>query len=528
MISISRILAFASSMLLGLQAPGEAPAPAPAPASEPAPPAASGADATPPAPATQPAAQLDGVVDVVLPCGLRVITARDASLPVAAVVLAVEVGTRDDPDKLPGLVHALAYHLQQGNRELAPGEAIATAHDVGGIAAMAVGPAQVRFESLVPISALDAQLRVESLRLQAPNTGRELWLKALSYARNDDAVKLLVPREAIAAAWQDPNLAHDGRQVSRVLGDMLDQAVGAQLSRLYDYRLATLVVVGPEDPQALLARVEPLFAGLSARPRKLMSSAAAPPIPVAAPAAAPAVVHVAKQKGDSMVWAVSGDPRARAWAQVLCGTLNRQARRDDEPAKARIRCTYEDDPRRPILLLRAIGFDPAAGPEPLIAKRLDRIAAVATNPTLEPELAQLIEEQRLRIETDLRFDLRTPLELATYLASAAERQGPSTTLRERDEVLGLPLVPASTQAPTPEPAPPPEPTPSKPGGKNSELAQPDPPAPSGDAAARLIAAIPELLDTRRGVLLLDSEQAAPPPVHPPAPSVGEPAKGGAP
>ena len=39
-----------------------------------------------------------------------------------AVVLAVEVGTRDDPDKLPGLVHALAYHLQQGNRELAPGD----------------------------------------------------------------------------------------------------------------------------------------------------------------------------------------------------------------------------------------------------------------------------------------------------------------------------------------------------------------------------------------------------------------------
>src|SRR5690349_24486784 len=64
------------------------------------------------------------VIDVVLPCGLRVIAARDASLPVAAVVLAVEVGTRDDPEKLPGLVHALAYQLQQGNRELGPGEAI--------------------------------------------------------------------------------------------------------------------------------------------------------------------------------------------------------------------------------------------------------------------------------------------------------------------------------------------------------------------------------------------------------------------
>ncbi|WP_146659498.1 insulinase family protein, partial [Enhygromyxa salina] len=207
-------------------------------------------DSADPADTPDPAPQQ--IIDVVLPCGLRVITAKDASLPVAAVVLALELGTRDDPENLPGLIHALAYHLQQGNRELAPGEAIATAHDVGGLAAMAVGVAQVRYESLVPISQLDQQLRVEALRLRAPNTGRELWLKSLSYARSDDRVKPLVPPEAGAVAWQDPGMAHDGRQVVQALGDMLDQGVGAQLSRFYDYRLATLVVVGPDEPQALL------------------------------------------------------------------------------------------------------------------------------------------------------------------------------------------------------------------------------------------------------------------------------------
>lgn len=468
------------------------------------------------------------VVDVVLPCGLRVITAKDASLPVAAVVLALELGTRDDPDNLPGLIHALAYHLQQGNRELAPGEAIATAHDVGGLAAMAVGVAQVRFESLVPISQLDQQLRVEALRLRAPNTGRELWLKSLSYARSDDHVKLLVPAEAAVEAWQDPGMAHDGRVVVQALGDMLDQGVGAQLSRFYDYRLATLVVVGPDEPEALLERVEPLFADLPARPRKQIAAAATPPAPPA-----PRVARVPHQKGDSMVWAVPGNPAARAWAQVLCGTLNRQRRASEEPPKARLRCTYSDDPRRPLLLLRAAGFDPALGPESMIAARLARVAAVASAPAQEPDLAHLIEAQRVRIETDLSFDLRAPFELASHLASAGERRTPKTAglpLRPRDEILGLPLAPSSSAdaallesaADDVDPAVAP-----------AAETQAEDEASLPESAATLLATIPELLDTRRAVLLLDTKQEVPPPAHdgattpatPPAttPAVGGPA-----
>jgi hypothetical protein len=483
---------------------GPAPAPAPEPATQ---------------PTSQPTGQPAAVVDVVLPCGLRVITAKDASLPVAAVVLALEIGTRDDPEKLPGLVHALAYQLQQGSRELGPGEAIATAHDVGGLAAMAVGPAQVRFESLVPISQLDAQLRVEAMRMRAPNSGRELWLKSLSYARNDDGVKLLVPREAAAVAWQDPGMAHDGREVGKALGDMLDQSVGAQLARLYDYRLATLVVVGPDEPEVLLERIEPLFADLSTRPRKQVPSAMTPP----AAGAAPRVARVARQAGDSMVWAVAGDPGSRAWAQVLCGTLNRQTRADADPAKARLRCTFADDPRRPSMLVRATGFEPAVGPEPLIAARLARIAAVAQSPDVEPELAALIDSQRARIDTELRYDLRTPLELATYLASAAERQGPATGPRARDEILGLPGAGAESDAS--EPA-------SESESSDKTAATPTPSAPNNDAAAALVAAIPALLDTRRAALLLDDEQTIPPPVHgeapPGTPTAAQPAKPGAP
>ena len=462
-------------------------------------------------------------IDTVLPCGLRVIAARDASLPVAAVVLAVEVGTRDDPKTLPGLVHALAYHLQQGNRELAPGEAIATAHDVGGLASMAVGPAQVRFEALVPVSRLDAQLRVESLRLRAPNVGRTLWLKSLSYANNDDRLRNLVPVEAQAAAWSDPGLGHDGRVVDRALGEMLEQAVGAQLSKLFDYRISTLVVVSPEAPAATLARVEPLFADLPKRPRRPVPAAAVP-----TRSDGPATVEARGQKGDSLLWAVPGTPTARAWAQVLCATLNRQQAGADEAEGLDLRCTYADDPRRPLLLVRAIGFDPAAGPEPAIAARLARVAAAERD---EPELAALVAAQRSRIANERRFELRGPLDLAGFLAGARERRGPAPAdgLRALDELRGLAGLPAdAAAAPSSNGAQPSaegEASPATAAAAPAATAAAAPAAApdSGGAADSLAAAVPELFDTRRAVLLLAPGSQPPPPLHPPAatPSAGQ-------
>ncbi|MCA9682949.1 MAG: hypothetical protein KC457_12180, partial [Myxococcales bacterium] len=375
------------------------------------------------------------------------------------------------------------------NRELGPGEAIATVHDTGGLAAMAVGTAQVRFESVVPVSQLDAVLRVEALRLRAPNLGRELWLKSLAYARNDEHPRTMVPLEAAAAAWQDPGMGHDGRVVGKELGDMLDNAVGAQLARLYDYRIATLVVVGPDDPQALLGRVEPLFADLPARPRRVVAPAKAP----ASNPGSPRVLKLPRHRGDSLLWPVPGDPQARAWAQVLCGTINRQQRADGEGPKAQVRCTFADDPRRPLLLLRAVGYDLATGPEPLIAARLDRIravgeAAAAGGTAVEPALEALIEAQRARMQADISFNLRTPLELAAYLASASEQTlTVGARARPLDVVTGLPLLPTSTGA-----------------AAGTE------PEPGVHAAALLIQAIPSLLDTRAALLVIDPELELPP------------------
>src|SRR5690606_17289884 len=107
----------------------------------------------------------------------------------------------------------------------------------------------------------------------------------------------------------------------------------------------------------------------------------------------------------------------------------------------------------------------------------------------EPELAALIEDQRARIETDLRFDLRTPLQLATQLASASERRAPGS-LRARDEVLGLPLAPATVAVPKPaiemQPA-------SEDAAAATAAAPREASAPLPNSAAELVAMVPNLL-----------------------------------
>ena len=224
-----------------------------------------------------PQAELGTVLDVVLPCGLRVLAARDISLPVAAVILAVETGSEDDPPESPGLVHALAYHLHQGNRELRPGEAIAAAQDAGGVHTLATGPAQVRFESLVPISRLDEVLFVESQRLRHPTLDRRRWKISLGWAGSDARGRPgLSPRD-LAELHGASGLAHGGRMVDRSLAEIAPASLAAALASRFHYGRATLIVVAPEPPAAIVEQVAAKFSDLPAAARSVPTRPAPPP-----------------------------------------------------------------------------------------------------------------------------------------------------------------------------------------------------------------------------------------------------------
>lgn len=412
---------------------------------------------------SSPAAPADAstALDVLLPCGLRVVVARDVTLPVAAVVLAVEVGSEDDPPEHLGLVHALAYHLHQGNRELRPGESIAAAQDAGGAHFLSTGPGQVRFESLVPVSRLGEILYVESQRLRSPTIDRGRWDMSLAWASSDVRPPNKIRRRELSELHGTPGLLHDGRLVSKSLSGLVLPALSAQLASKFSYARSTLIVVAPEDPAAVLEQVRARFADLPPAPRNLPVRAAPPPrqipdtsppaaaadTPAASPApagkaSAPAGKAPAPAADDAgsgnpaatgsppteppaasgpapiptiFLWPIPADNDAAGWAAAVCRAVNRQKREGDEPRKARLLCDYDPDNRRGSIMMRAVGVEDTVG---FVTGRLARLGA-------GPD-AQLLAAQATFVARAIELRARTPLGLARQIAaSAASPPGPA-------------------------------------------------------------------------------------------------------
>jgi hypothetical protein len=378
----------------------------------------------------------------VLPCGLRVIVAQDRTLPVAAIVLGIETGTEDDPSDRLGLTRALAYHVLQGNREQAPGAAAAIVHDAGGLTTLAIGPAQIRYESLVPISRLDQTLDAEAHRLRAPTVTDELWSDSLRWTRRDRPRKWGSQITAIAEAHRTPSLAREPSADTTALAGLAAPAVAAALAERLTYTRATLTIVSPLDPEAAWAQAEAAFADLPAATRVAIERTSAGP--AAEPAESDGASDVPRPfpfdpaSGELFVWPVAANPAAIERATVWCRTLNRQRRAETESKRAQVRCHLDIDPRRSTLTVRASGSD---DPIELLRARLRRVDDGAE--------AEILDGQRAEQRRDEHMLLRLPLNLASRLAQAGPRAaepGPPTW-RTVDELTGLAAI--ATDAPTP-------------------------------------------------------------------------------
>ena len=385
------------------------------------------------APASEAPTALVGplVVDTVLPCGVRVIIAQDVTLPVAAVVLAIETGTEDDPTEAPGLVHALAYHLLQGNREYAPSGIARAVHSTGGTTGLAIGPAQIRFESLVPASMLEELVAAEATRLRAPSVSEALWKDTLRWARRSRARMWSVPAPLRASAHQTDGLAHDGNGVSAAVAGLSERAVASQLAERFGYDRASLIIVGPEASDLVLNTVMTAFADLPATPRRARDRTTTPHTGLAPRATA------FKGAPGAFVWPIPGNARAQAWAEVVCGTLNSLRRAADEPSRVRLRCAIDDDPRRGVMLLKASGTD---DPQALVRERLQRVG---------DDEAGHLTKQRTAVADRLRYAVRLPLALARHLARA-EQPGPEpgqAPMRAAADLLGAAAVLEHTAVP---------------------------------------------------------------------------------
>ncbi|MBV1861094.1 MAG: hypothetical protein KUG77_21935 [Nannocystaceae bacterium] len=338
------------------------------------------------------------LLDRILPCGTRVLIARDDSLPVASVVLALEHGSEDDPDDLPGLHHALAYQLLMGNRDTAPGGIQSMVQDAGGIAFLATGPAQTRFESLIPITLLGEVIAAEAGRFRAPTVTESLWKETLISARRDTPHRRTASWHATAVAHGSAGLAHRPRVVPKGLGELDVASIEAALAQRARYEFATLVVVSPLPLEDTFAKVESAMRDLPERPRRVPARDVMP---------SGRVVEQPKAAGNTFVWAIPGEPAARLWADAWCETVSRQRRGKGEPKPNRVRCAFDDDPRRPTVTIRVrTPSDPSA----LLEARMQRLAGKG---------GRVLRGPRRRLQRMLASENSTPLGLARRLAAAA-------------------------------------------------------------------------------------------------------------
>ena len=353
------------------------------------------------------------VSEAILPAGLRVLVAQDSSLPVAAVTLAVEVGTEDDPPGLPGLIHALAYHLLQGNRELAPLGAARIVHDAGGRSTLAIGAGQVRYESVIPISILEDALWVEAQRLRAPTLDDELWEASLSAARRDRRSQAPAIREAMALAYGGQRgLAHDGFAVSAELEALTPQAVGQHLAESFRYDRSTLVVVSPLEPSAVVAKIRQAFTDLPPTPRANLRTHFAPPTPPQAP------LELTGKPEDRILYALPTEGNERASALVLCHALNHLGSGSRPRGVGQIRCETDDDPRRGALWIRVTKVDDSH------AALRSWLARLRTS-----DAAPIIETARQNLLAQRELEVATPLGLARRLAYADPASPVAVTLQ---------------------------------------------------------------------------------------------------
>lgn len=314
-------------------------------------------------------------------------------MPVAAVVLSVPSGTGDDPGRNPGLVHALAYALQMGNRELSPGAALDEVYDSGGFAEMAVGAGQTRFESLIPQWSLKGVLRVEADRFSTPTLSEPLWLKSLQYAAQDRRPPQGPHRPLRALAFGNPRLLHDGRVVLPALAKIPLPALAQYLVQHFRLNRSTLALVSAQPPQKTLALIRKVFAKVQASPRK----------------AGLGPILSAKSKGsltstNNKTWLLRpllSNPKEQRLAQILCEYLQQKG-----PTGPGIACEFHTSPTHPFLQIPMPAENPEQSP---LKARLDALLAGQDQETLVAIARRVVLEQQAK--------LSSPLPLARHLAS---------------------------------------------------------------------------------------------------------------
>jgi zinc protease len=211
--------------------------------------------------------------------GLRVVLARDTTVPLARVGLYYDVGSRDEPRGRAGFAHLFEHYMFEGSEQLAPGDFFRLVVSNGGRFGARTLYDFTKYTSTVPSSALEQVLWAEADRMRGLRFSQDRF----------DAVRATVKAEVSQQAfnrpygrfvWIDlPELAQSKWENSHsIYGDSAGSTHALDSASVDDARgffrtyyapaNAVLVVEGDIDPEATLRMVRRRFGDIPRGPQR--------------------------------------------------------------------------------------------------------------------------------------------------------------------------------------------------------------------------------------------------------------------
>jgi predicted Zn-dependent peptidase len=216
--------------------------------------------------------------------GLRVIVNPDPSVPVVAVNLWYDVGSRDERVGRTGLAHLFEHLMFEGSAHVASGEHLATIQSVGGSANATTWFDRTNYFETVPTGALDLALWLEADRLASLDVTQHNLDNQRDVVMEEKRQRYdNVPYGDVMIHLVQQTFPADHPYGHPTIGSMDDLAAAtlddarAFFAAHYAPSNAVLTLVGDVEPTDGIERVDRFFGGLPGAPRARRP--VAPPLP---------------------------------------------------------------------------------------------------------------------------------------------------------------------------------------------------------------------------------------------------------
>lgn len=202
--------------------------------------------------------------------GLRVVLSPDPSIPIAAVALYYDVGSRNEEKGRSGFAHLFEHMMFQGSAHVGKAEHFAHIQRIGGQANATTSEDRTNYYATVPSNQLDLALWLEADRMRSLQVTPENFENQRQTVieekkeRTDDAPYGRALVEHGEQSWSSWAYGHPVIGYEEDLHACTYDEVVAFHQRFYRPNNAVLSVAGDVDEQACLERIRGYFGDIAA------------------------------------------------------------------------------------------------------------------------------------------------------------------------------------------------------------------------------------------------------------------------